>query len=283
MLFRRTRPFDVRQALIGAARKRYKNDGWMGPEFVEWLLHAMPVILEKSHISSGASSPELDVIRLKMLDEIRRHNRRHLRSHHSVLAGRLRRELSTCLNYDPDDVTLSYVDLLLVSTVLAAVNSFSEYGPVEADETLLIGLQMAKELIQFAQSSDSLEPIKYASKSGTSPHLAERYASIAARQLNVGEVILNAGASYVPAHGSTGDGTLLLTDQRVIFIFDEDFNKDPLIFKREHIKKFEFLPTTAVPMSEEFHLEFTKEGQLERVTFYVGRFFAAEIRLLLAL
>jgi hypothetical protein len=91
------------------------------------------------------------------------------------------------------------------------------------------------------------------------------------------EIALNAGVSYMLNQGSMGDGMLIATNKRLIFVFDEDYKKSPKSFLFSNFKSFNFAETSVVPMSKELTVQFSDFGLDQSVSFYVGNFYSEEL------
>ena len=91
------------------------------------------------------------------------------------------------------------------------------------------------------------------------------------------EIALNAGVSYMLNQGNMGDGMLIATNKRLIFVFDEDYKKSPKSFLFSNFKSFNFAETSVVPMSKELTVQFSDFGLNQSVAFYVGNFYSEEL------
>jgi len=91
------------------------------------------------------------------------------------------------------------------------------------------------------------------------------------------EVAINAGASYMLNQGNYGDGTLVATNQRLIFVFEQDFNKQPFPIEFQNIASKFFAETSVVPISKEMTIHFNENGFIREAKFIVGNYFSVEL------
>lgn len=91
------------------------------------------------------------------------------------------------------------------------------------------------------------------------------------------EIPLNAGFSFMLDQGHTGDGTLISTNKRLIFVFDRDYKKATRSFKLPSILTYSFTETSAVPVSKEMTIQFSNHNSIGSVKFYVGNLYAVEL------
>lgn len=103
------------------------------------------------------------------------------------------------------------------------------------------------------------------------------YREVISRVINEDEEPLNAGASYMLNQGASGDGVLIATNKRLIFAFDEDYQKQPQSFSLQTIGSYSFVETSVVPMSKEMIIEVSSRELVNSVSFYVGDFFSTEL------
>jgi hypothetical protein len=95
--------------------------------------------------------------------------------------------------------------------------------------------------------------------------------------LKSNEVALNAGTSYMLNQGNYGDGTLVATNQRLIFVFEQDFNKQPFPIEFQNIASHLFTETSVVPISKEMTIHFNENGFIREAKFIVGNYFSVEL------
>jgi len=95
--------------------------------------------------------------------------------------------------------------------------------------------------------------------------------------LHGNEVALNAGASYMLNQGNYGDGTLVATNQRLIFVFEQDFNKPAFSIEFQNISSHLFAETSVVPISKEMTIHFNENRFIREAKFIVGNFFSVEL------
>jgi hypothetical protein len=103
------------------------------------------------------------------------------------------------------------------------------------------------------------------------------HADVISRVTNDDEVPLNAGVSYMLNQGASGDGTLIVTNRRLVFSFDEDYQKEPQSIFLQSVRSFSMVETSVVPMSKELTIEVGDREQVQSVSFYVGDYFSIEL------
>jgi hypothetical protein len=284
MRFWRKRIFDSRQYLLNAAAGLYKRSDWTGKEFLEWL---QMFSHDFSDMAFAQSTDDLRIEKIKLLQkEIMKNFAPIVNSRGNAQRKVVAEKLYIAMNEifatgKQNEEPHIFVEYLANTSVKAAMKAMSDFGASEAEASLALGMKAMTGLMAFAEYGPSLDTTNV-SKTGMSAGLAKRYDSLTRPHLLVGEIVLNAGASYLPADGNSGDGTFVITDNRFLFIFDEEFRKTPISISRQDLSAFEFRPTDVVPMSEELYLAFSNFGKTEILAIFVGRFFAAEIRNLLS-
>jgi len=169
----------------------------------------------------------------------------------------------------------------------SAINTSLNGGPPkkihkEIEKVMKVGYTIAVSYRLLRLSGKHIS--QYASPTsatGINPTLVAQHKNKINHLLSANETILNAGYAYVPSDGPTGDGELFLTNQRIIYLYDKDFDKDPVIIDWIWITSVEVKPTTLAPASQE--ICFTVETHATQGTFcaLIGNTFAAEINNLL--
>jgi hypothetical protein len=167
---------------------------------------------------------------------------------------------------------------LAAATVHAAITLQRRLEVELAAAVLTRGLIYLSSLILFAERGSQIVFEPSNSLGGVNAAMANLRAPLVKRFLKPGEVVINAGTSFFLDGTDRGDGYLVITDHRFIFDFDHDYRKQPFILERSDITGIDFLPTSAVPMSEILMVGFKREGYFEAVQMYVGHRFADEIR-----
>ena len=283
MRFRRKRIFDTHRYLLNAASGLYKGSDWTGKEFLEWLQMF-------SHNSFDMAFAQLrDELRIEKVQllqkEIMKDFALVVNSHGNAQWKAVAKKLYIAMNEifatgKQNEEPHIFVEYLANASVKAAMKAMSDFGASEADASLSHGMKVMTGLMAFAEEGQIMDTTNV-SNTGMSAGMANRYDTLTQPHLLVGEIVLNAGASYLPADGNSGDGTFVITDNRFLFIFDEEFRKTPISISRQDLSAVEFRPTDVVPMSEELYITFSNFGKTEILAVFVGRFFAAEIRNLL--
>lgn len=284
MRFRRRQPFDGQKSLLRAAEGLYARSNWVEKEFLEWLPLWSPRFLRNAaaQLTGDARVEMVQVLRLDIMKDLLVSERNNLETKSTETATRLHVGMREIFHTGTEiEEPHIFVEFLAKTTVRAAIRTMSDFGSVEAGEVLALGVETMTVLMMFAEQGPNLNTAKLSS-SGASAGMSNKYDSLTRPHLLVGELVLNAGASYLPADGSSGDGTFVVTDMRLLFIFDEEFRKTPISISRQDMSAVEFRPTDVVPMSEELYLAFSNFGKTEILAIFVGRFFAAEIRNLLS-
>lgn len=284
MRFRRRQPFDRQKSLLKAADGLYSRSNWIEKEFLEWLPFWSPRFLRKAaaQLTGDARVKKVQELRLEIMKGLLASEGNHLETKSTEVATRLNAGMREIFHPETENEEPHiFVEFLAETTVQAAIRAMSEFGSVEAGECLALGVKIMTVLMMFAEQGPTLNTAKL-SNSGASAGMSNRYDSLTRPHLLAGEVVLNAGASYLPSDGSSGDGTFVITDRRFLFIFDEEFRKTPVSISRRDLSAFEFRPTDVVPMSEELYISFSNFDKTEILAIFVGRFFAAEIRNLLS-
>jgi hypothetical protein len=164
------------------------------------------------------------------------------------------------------------------ATVHAAITLHRRTEVELSAAVLTHGLIYLSAFILFAERRNQMLSEAFGSSEGANAAMANLRAPHVRKILKPGEVVLNAGTSFLLDGTRRGDGYLIITDQRFIFDFDHDYRKQPFILERSDITGIDFLPTSAVPMSEILMVGFKRGGYFEAVQMYVGHRFADELR-----
>jgi hypothetical protein len=281
-MLRRNKSFDPYTALVAAAKSMYSKRGWPEHDFLSWI-QAFPVIFPSDvDTIDDRRMSQIESLCDEILEVMRSFNRRQMRSSREFFTTWIDTSMNEIFQSGTIDLNSHpFKRCLSSSTAHAAIHALKYFGVTEARESLRYGLRVFESLLRFAELASEIDPSKSAATHGTNDVLVNRYRDVVETYLLQGEQILNAGASYIPAHGATGDGTLVVTDRRLLFVFDEDFRKPPLIILRQGIRSTEFNPTNVVPISKEMTVFYYESNQAKMVSMFVGKFFAAEIQQLL--
>jgi hypothetical protein len=284
MRFGRRQPFDGHKSLLKAAAGLYRRSEWTEREFLEWLPYCSHEFLD---MTPGLSTDDfriekVQLLKLEVMKDLPQLVNSRGNAQSKVVAKKLYVAMKEILSSKEASAEPHiFVEYLADTSVQAAVKAFSNFGYGEAEECLSLGMKAMTVLMTFAEHVGGLDTTNV-SNTGMSAVMANRYDSLTQPYLLVGEMVLNAGASYLPADGNSGDGRFVITDKRLLFIFDEEFGKTPISIFRQDLSAVEFRPTDVVPMSEELYIAFSNSGRTEVLAIFVGRFFAAEIRNLLS-
>jgi len=96
------------------------------------------------------------------------------------------------------------------------------------------------------------------------------------RSIGQGETALNAGVSFMWNQSARGDGTLIATIDRLVFVYDDERIRNFSIQKKD-ISDFTFRETVVVPMSQELEVHYIDNGRNEQAFFFIGDYFSTEI------
>ena len=142
---------------------------------------------------------------------------------------------------------------------------------VEIGLTLIIGMRW------FPKWSEANIQTLNSQLTFTNLGALEMYRDSVSKSIEQNEIPLNAGTSYMLNQGNTGDGTLIATNRRLIFAFDEDYKRSSQSFMLKNITSFSFIETSVVPMSKELTIHFRDRDFSNSVKFYVGNFYSVEL------
>jgi hypothetical protein len=153
-------------------------------------------------------------------------------------------------------------------------SDFSNEQIADAVEVILTSIISIKWFPKWSEeNSDSIKE----RLSFTNQGAIDRNELVISKVIMKEEIALNAGVSYMLNQGNMGDGTLIATNRRLIFVFDEDFKKAPQSFLLSNFKHCNFSETSVVPMSKELTIQFSDFGLDQSVGFYVGNFYSEEL------
>jgi hypothetical protein len=148
----------------------------------------------------------------------------------------------------------------------------------ELSHLLTEGLIRLAYLVVFVERRRQVSFTTQGPASGVNQRLVELRRATYGHMLQSGEMPINVGESFLLDGTSNADGLLVVTDQRLMFIFDEDYERDSLFVDNSDLVAVDFLPTDAVPMSEVLLVRF-RQGTNDRVIqMFVGHRFADELR-----
>jgi len=167
---------------------------------------------------------------------------------------------------------------LAQATIHGSQSAFSQGSLDNASAVLTEGLSRLAGFIVFAERNVEL-PISHGRDgTGQNPSMLNHFEAMFKRFLLSGEKPLNVGSSFLLDGRQDSDGILVITDQRFLFVFDEDFGRPPFHVLRENVTGVDFFPTDVVPLSEVLVIGYKGIGYCEIARMYIGGKFADEIR-----
>lgn len=169
---------------------------------------------------------------------------------------------------------------LALATVHANYLASTEKPSLKIADLMTEGLGRLSALVLFAERHSQLSIDQESNSNGDNLAMTELRRDLFERFLEDEEIALNVGPSFLLDGSQEADGYLVITDKRLLFVFDEDFNKSPWIVRRIDITGVDFIPTSAMPMSEIMIVGFKSDSYFEAARMYVGHRFADEIRLI---